>query len=76
MVILYAWDCSSVGKMVRLLHSRFSVKCLNDVFVGWVIYSLDSSRVRTVKGLLKLLQSNMLNPTMISSYVPLSCTIS
>ena len=54
----------------------YGVKCLDNVFTGWVICSLDNSRVGTVKGLLKLLQSNVLNPTMISSYVPLSCTIS
>ena len=44
------------------------------VFAGWVICSLDSeswlnsSRVGTVEGLLKRLQSNVSNPIMISSY--------
>ena len=32
MVILYAWNSSPVGKMVRLLHFFRRVKCLNDVF--------------------------------------------
>ena len=30
MAILYAWNCSSVGKMVRLFHFCYSVQCLND----------------------------------------------
>ena len=48
----------------------------NFFFVGWVICSLDSSRVGTVKGSLKRLRNNVSNHTMISSYAPLSCTIS
>ena len=69
-VILYAWNCLSVGKTVGFC---FSVsQCDVYVFAGWVIFSLESqlngSRVGTVEGLLKQLQSNVSNPIMISSY--------
>jgi hypothetical protein len=48
-VIPYAWDCSSWLDLCFLSHL---VKCSNDVFAGWVICSLNGSRVGTVRRLL------------------------
>ena len=75
-VILHVWNHSSVGKMDRLWYLLFLVKCLTGVYTGCVICLLDSSRVGTIKWLLRRLQSRVLNLTTISGYVRPSCTTS